>query len=179
MTNFIFSKDIPELLQETLKTDVKKMSDSLGIKYKNFEIETFRSDESIQDEKFIVKTDNDEKFFALIKKDNGFSIEYIFNTIYFYTPSILTKDFKDVDNIKQNIMPIFNKLTNTIKDKKNLSISLNSFYANNELYHILSISKDGKILNNTKINENELIDKLNKGMASLLISLKLESFFNF
>lgn len=178
MTNFTFSKDIPELLQETLKADIKKMSDLLGIKYKDFEIEAFKTDDSIKDEKFIVTTDNDEKFFALIKKDNGFAIEYIFNTIYFYTPGILTKDFKDVDNIKQNILPIFNRLTNTIKDKKNISISLNSFYTN-ELYHVLSISKDGKVLNNIKINENDLVDKLNKGMASLLVSLKLENFFNF
>lgn len=178
MANFNFSKDIPNILQKALKDNLQKMTEKTNIDYKSFTIETFKSDDSVEKEKLIIKTDNNESFFALIKKDPNNPIEYSFNTIYFYAPSILTQDFEDIKEIKENILPLFHKLTDLIKDKKNLSISLHSYFDNTDVVHVLTINKDGKVLNKVDIKENELKTKLNKGIASLLIDLKLDNLFS-
>jgi len=181
MSNFNFSSDIPEEIKNLVDQNLRAMINNVGLVRKIFYIETFKNSEETENERLIVKTENNktgiieyESFYILINKNDPQIIEFVFNSNSFYSPSRYMNDFDDIDEIKHNALILFNRIIDLIKDRKNYLIHLNSYFKNRELFHKIVIQKSDKILNQIEISEKDVELALTKGFSGFLVKFKLD-----
>lgn len=175
MTKFYFSNDIPELVRNTLQIHISDFFKAKEVDCEIVNIDIFKSVDNLEDERLIVKNEKDESFFIKLNNSHENPIGYIFNTQYFYCPNIRTQDFVDFKFVKRNAQLIFEKIIELIKNKKGYSVSMSSKCLEGEIEHNFLVHKEGKIVNVVDIKESELKLLLDKGFASVLLKLKMDS----